>query len=469
MYYFAAEVYLRSGVLDTALVFNWALQNGGKFDPPACREQRERIQKAIDSSRKKITPGVIGKTVKKKHSIVLRSSVGRDKIKLNPVSFIPYNLTFDPEADVDDAGESGVIYLFSKYTARAVRRLFLRLATDADLPLPTKYSYRDSNDTLMARFGVSGGIGDFPETPELQLGYQAQVHLTLKTDNYYRLKFTWAPLNGLFLSTDTELKQVVGEGIAAYSTCLTILKKIPRLPKCSHLAILLKHMYSRTDMYQEKAGVSEALYPFLPVGYVDSIVKGDRFQYYYDKSHLKSFNSVYLNDYWDGQQKMKLIRPYPEHQLNVTLRDAWRFLLPLKIQLDIVNEFTEMVYTKPVEWFEPEEPFEEDIGSIYRDMKLKYAIIHNAADGEYYLNMERSDLYPNSVIKLDHYRKWRFDHVISLSVCLERMFGKIGALYCLAGYMKGFSTIAPGDPIVTFNYGWNLQAGWRKDFSVEKK
>ncbi|HLV30604.1 MAG TPA: hypothetical protein VKY57_03435, partial [Chitinispirillaceae bacterium] len=466
MYYFAAEVFLQSGVFDTALVFNWALQNSGNFDPKTCQEQHNRIQKAIECSRKKKSSRLVDQAGKKKYSIVFRSSAERNKIKLNPVSFIPYAFTYDPHSDIDDAGKSGITCIFSRYTGNPVRRLCIRLAMDADLPLPTKYSFSDTTDTLKGLLGFSGGIGNFPKTPELQIGYQVQVHSTLRTDNFYRLMFTCAPSKTIFLSTDTEIKQVTNEGIVEYRTDLTMLKKMPHLRNCNHFAVQLQHIYSSTDIYQDETGVSSALYPFLPVGYVDSIVNEKRFQYYYDNARLQAFNSVYLNDYWAGQPNMKLIRPYPEHQLNVTLRNAWRFFLPLRIRCDFSNSFTGTFYTKPVEWFEPEELFVEDVGSIYRNMKLKYAIIYNAADGEYYLNMERSDLYPNSVIRLDHYRKWRIDYTLFLSLHLERMIRKIGAIYCFAGYIKGFSTIASGDPIVTFNYGWDLQAGWRMNFSV---
>lgn len=104
MYYFAAEVYLQSGKPDTALVFNWALQNSKKFDTKICSEQRERIQKAINLY---MSSKAAEQIVKRSHFFSIKSFAERNKIKLNKVSFIPYQFVFDPKPDIDDAGGSG--------------------------------------------------------------------------------------------------------------------------------------------------------------------------------------------------------------------------------------------------------------------------------------------------------------------------------------------------------------------------
>lgn len=340
---------------------------------------------------------------------------------------------------------------------------------DFDLPLSTRYSFTDDTDTSKSFFELSGGIGDFPATPELRLGYRVGVHSTFNTDYYYQLMFMCGLSETILLLTNSEIKQTADKSLDEYSTSLTVIKKTLQSSFCNHIALSFQHNFSRTNIYQEEVGVSAVLYPFLPLGYTDSLPESKQIHYYYDNSNSYPFNSVLLSEYWEKQPHLKLLSPHPEHLLNLTIRSAWQFFLPLKIKCDFLPALTGIFYTKKVEWFEPEESFDENAEFILENMQRKYAIIYNMADGKYYLNKERSDLHANSMIRLDHYLKWRFDCVISVSMQLERAMWKNGALYFSAGYLKGFSTIASGDPAATFNYGWNLQTGLKMNFLVRKR
>ena len=468
LYYYVAEIYLRRGSIDTALVFNWALERNGVFDRETCLKQRSRIYRTVGWRKKadSLSSGLTRKGTEQ--SVSLGLSGGRDIMSLAPVSFLPYDLTVTPDPDIDDEGYGRGSYQISYTTGNDIQRLFLRCSIEGDIPLFSRYSFHDSNDTLMGTLEVSGGIGRTPVTPEFQVGYRLRVHETFKKDHFYLVRCTYVPMKTILLGAECTIKQV-REGIDEFGTALTVMKIFPRFRLFRYVSGSFKHYFSRTDVYQEEAGATGTIHPFLPTGFVDSLAHGERFEYYRDEARTIPFNSNFLDEYWNAQPRMKLLRPLPEHNFNLTLKHVWRFRFPGNVQCNVFNSVAGVLYPKPVEWFVPEEPLQGDVGYILRNMYLKYAIIRNGADGSYYLNEERSDLYANSFMKLTHHKKRRIDCYITLSFLFERNIGKLGTIYFSTGYLKGFSTIRPGDPVATFDYGVNLRAGWRGQFSLEKK
>jgi hypothetical protein len=51
---------------------------------------------------------------------------------------------------------------------------------------------------------------------------------------------------------------------------------------------------------------------------------------------------------------------------------------------------------------------------------------------------------------------------------IEKTLHPFGEIYVIFSYIKGFSTLKANDPLVKLNHYWELQAGWKKDFTYAK-
>jgi hypothetical protein len=461
MHYFAAEMYLRSGAYDTALIFNWALEKGGRFDRNSFLDQRVRIFRATGQNRSADSLEALFRK-RTSHTISLTASGARNGMTIGTISIIPQQLSFDPPEDIDDAGQAGCRYTVTRKTGSRIRALFATFNALTDLPVPTRHSFDETNDTLMSTGEIILGAGDFPKTPELRLGYRARVHADFKTDHYVRGTGSFTLGKTGILSAIGELKLIRGQGMDE-SRLETGYLKLQRLRAFRGMfAATLAHHYSRFDLFQDKAGVV-GIYPPLPLGYVDSFSANEPIRYFREKNLKTPFESVFLDEYWQEQPGMKLLQPLPEHDINGSVRASWQSSLPLGCAVTASGYAQGVAFLKKIRWFTTDKP----LMVSPRDMYLKHAIVYNAADGEYYLNTERADLNYSTAgfIKLRYHEKRRMDCYLGGSVRIERGIAAAGKVYFMITGIKGFSTLEPKDPVATFDNGWVMQTGWSKDFS----
>jgi hypothetical protein len=465
MHYFAAEMYLRSGAYDTALIFNWALEKGGRFDRSTFLEQRARIFRGAGWNRSADSVEALFRK-RTLHNISLTASSARNGMTIGPISIIPQQLTFDPSEDIDDAGQAGCRYTITRKTGTRIRALFATFNALADIPVPTRYSFDETNDTIMSTGEIVLGSGDFPATSELRTGYRARVHADFKTDHYVRGTGTFTLGKTGVLSAFGEMKMIRGQGMDESRTETGYLKLQKAGKFFGVFAATLAHHFSRFDLYQDKAGVV-GIYPPLPLGYVDSLVAGQPIRYYREKNLKTPFESVFLDEYWREQPGMKLLQPLPEHDVNGSVRASWQTPLPLGCAVTVSGYAQGIAYLKKIRWYTTEEPLLVSPGYMYE----RHSIVYNTADGGYYLNTERTDLnYPApGFIKLRYHEKRRMDCYLGGSVRFERGVPHAGKVYIMITGMKGFSTVDPKDPVATFDNGWVMQTGWSKDISLESK
>jgi hypothetical protein len=461
MHYFAAEMYLRSGAFDTALIFNWALEKGGRFDRKLYLEQRARIFRTAGGNRSADSLQALYRR-RTRHDVSLSASSARNGMAIGPITFIPQQLTFKPEADIDDAGQAGCRYKITRMTNTRMRTLFAGFEALTDLPVPTRHSFDEANDTIMSSGAVFLGTGEFPATPELRLGYRARVHADFKTDHYTRGTGAFSIGKTGLVSATGEVKLIRGQGMDESRLEMSCMKMQQVWKFKGVFAATLAHHFSRFDLYQDKAGVV-GIYPPLPLGYVDSFATGQPIRYFKDKGLTTPYQSVFLDEYWQEQPGMKLLQPLPEHDINSSVRASWQSPLPLGCALTVSGYAQGVAFLKKIRWYTTEDLLMVSPWDMYK----KHAIVYNAADGIYYLNTERADLnYSTSgFIKLLCHEKRRVDCYLGGSVMFERRIAVAGKVYFMITGIKGFSTLYPKDPVATFDYGWALQGGWSKDFS----
>jgi hypothetical protein len=466
MHYFAAEMYLRSGAFDTALIFNWALERGGRFDRKLYLEQRARIFRAVGGGR--LADSLEALYLRRiRHDISLSASSARNGLLIGPFSFILQQLTIKPETDIDDAGQAGCRYKITRMTNSRLQALFAGCEALTDLPVPTRYSFDEANDTIMGSGAVFLGAGDFPATPELRLGYRARVHTDFKTDHFTRGTATFSIGKTGMVSATGEVKLIRGQGMDESREEMSGMHLLRVWKSKGVLAVTLAHHFSRFDLYQDKAGVI-GLYPALPLGYVDSFSAGQPIHYFREKDLSTLYESDFLNYYWQKQPGMKLLERLPEHDINASIRTSWQLPLPLGIAMTVSGYAQGITFTKKIKWHATDAPLM--VSPWDKDLEY-YAVVYNAADGGYYLNTDNRNLNysESSFLKLRSHEKRRTDCYLGGSVMFERRIAVAGKLYFMITGLKGFSTLDPKDPVATFDRGWGLQGGWSKDFSLGNK
>ncbi len=466
MCYFAAEIYLRSFAPDTALIFNWALEKAGRFKRELCMEQRARIFRFIGL---KHEADSLFALIRKKdqHDAALIASASRSIMSLAPFTLMPINLTLRPDIDIDDIGREALRYKWSRYQDSWLKRTFVMLDVNTDLPVPTRYNFDEESDTLIRSFSFYVGAGNLPSTPECMLGHRIAVHTDNKIDHFDKLSCSFPIGKKRFLTAGQDIKWTSDEGIDDSRTELSLSQLSLTRKYTWFCALSLSHHFSKSDLYQNKLG-SSGVYRLMPLGYTDFNpldTSQPQWRYYRDPDLTVPFKSSMLDEYWAAQPGMRLVT-LPEHDLNAALKSSVQIKLPLKMNLALFNFVQCIWYPKRMQWFSIDDSAKINYYRLYTE----YAVVFNAADGKYYITTERTQLnyIKNSLVELKKHEKTRIDCYISMSVTLEKELGEIGKLYFSTTYVKGLSTLSGTDPIVGLNYCWELQAGWKKDIFYAK-
>jgi hypothetical protein len=275
----------------------------------------------------------------------------------------------------------------------------------------------------MRNLAISLGAGDLPATPELSLGYRARIHSDLKTDHFLKGQASIAIGKTGIFSALHESKLIQQAGIDDARTELSYLRLSKwRIIRHSYGGSLAHH-FSRSDLYQNKVDAS-GLYRPVPLGFVDTLIPGQRYRYFLDRQASNRFESDFLDEYWSTQSGMMLLAPIPEHDLQGSLRSALRCPLPFDIDVSLISSITAIWYTRTIEWYAVDDPIADYPFEVYQ----KYAVIYDRADGKYYLNTNRAELSCPDIApqELRLHAKRRIDCYLSLSTLCEKRFKYIG-------------------------------------------
>jgi hypothetical protein len=475
MCYFAAELYIRSFALDTALAFNRALEIKGRLKRELFIEQRSRIFRMIGWQREADSLAALIRK-KERHDIALNVYASRSVMGLTPLTLAPAQRSFSIPEDIDDIGNGNVSYQWSRHTGSWPKRIFLRLDAASDAMVPTRHSYDEKNDTLVRSIGLAAGAGDFPVTPEFLLGHRMDIHEDGKIDHFSKLSFVYPVGTNRFLAAKHETKWTSDQGIDNSRTEL-LFTQVSHIWKCGQSgSISLSHHFSKSSLYQNKLGTT-GIYKAVPIGYVDNVdsLKIDDY-FRYVKNPLDTarvtLEGFGLNDYWAAQPRLKLVT-VPEHDVNATLSWVFRVSLPFRMDVNLTQSIQGIWFPEKLRWYSFIPINQADFFDIQNLIfNNDYAIVYNTADGKCYLNDARGGAtYAQGRLKeitVIAHEKTRIDCYITVSANLEKALGKIGKFYFSSTYAKGFSTLTKADPVVGLDYYWGIQAGWKKDISFAR-
>ncbi len=467
MSYFAAEMYLRRFELDTALVFNQAIEKSSTFSRELWAEQRARIYRIL--GRTDQADSLISKRKNRlQHDLSFAVSGSRRDMVIGPITFLPQQFTISPGDDYDDLGKSLFRYKLTQLNVPRVRRLSIAADLQSEIPVPTRYSFSEPYDTLMYNAGCQLAAGDGMSIPLIMAAYRARIHNDGKTDHFTSAIVSLAAGKKAVITLGNEEKWIRHQGLDDARTDLgcNLLPRGNRLRRS--VGITLGHHFSRFDLYQDKITSKTGIFDPLPLGFVDTLRTNEDYRYFTDRAcTIKSDFADVPKYYYERQPGMRFLSPLPEHDVNAGLRTSLQAKLPLRVGILLLGSIQGVLFTKKVEWYAADEP----VSVFFDDLYEKCAIIYNAADGCYYLSKDRTQLSysPDQLTPLYRHRKLRSDCYLTLSLVLDREFGRFGKLYFMANGFKGFSTVEATEPVASFNYGWELSAGWKKDLRWVKK
>lgn len=468
MLYFAAELYMRSMALDTALTFNWGVEKSAHLPRSLFLEQRSRIFRLMGWARQADSLlTLIRKKVQLDFSLNLSGS--RNILSLNPIMIPPKSdLIFKPGDIIDDAGRTGIYNKLSLFNNTRLRRFFFILGFNGDFKVPTRYSYTDETDTILRSAAIYTGAGELPFTPELMLGHRWAIHPDSKTDHYEKVLLSFPIKNSGYLSLGHDIKWTKN-GVEDDRTDLqysrfTFHRKLTWLR-----TVAASHHYSNFNQFENKVG-SSGIYTMIPVGFVDSFVLIDTMEqylrYYRDRNNSQLFTGHPIaSEYWDLQPGMRLMIQ-PEHDINLHMKSSLTFSLPFKIGLNVQNAVRCSWYPEKVCWY----TVADSVAINYLKMYKDYAVIVDVSSGKYYLYMERTQksFIKNSLVQLNKHEKTRIDCYLSMMMSLEKEVWKIGTVYFSAQYLKCITSLPEKVPLISLNQNWELQAGWKKDITIAK-
>lgn len=475
MHYFAAEIFLRSGAPDTALTFNWALEKGGHFDRVVYLEQRARIYRSVGWHHAADSVEALYRK-RTLHDIILSVSEARNCMALEQLTILPQQLLLEPPDDIDDAGNGGIRYRWSYYTSGRLKKTFLELDVNTQIPVPSSYSFDDANDTLMRSISVSLGAGELPNTPEFVSSYRARIHDDGKIDHYLKGTLTLIAGKRGLLSAEHQLKLIRNEGVDDARTGLS-LTSIPKGRKIKgSFGLAVEHHFAKLDIYQNQVDVW-GKHNSIPIGFVDSLNYGGHSDFYLDQKCTVPFSSRWrFDEYWKGQPGLQL-HDMPEHDLNAALKSFLQFSMPLRINVNVFSVIQTVWYPESILFFTFDDPiiisdvnsYEEYNEKLYKN----YALIFNTDDGKYYLTNTRQswniDALSLEEVHFRLHKKRRIDCYLSFGMMVERRFKTIGKIYVAATYLKCFSTMNENDPVAILDYMWMVRTGWKMEFSFGRK
>lgn len=466
--YFAAELYMRSMALDTALTFNWGLEKGGTLPRELYLRQRARIFRLMGWNQQ--ADSILSLILnKEQYDCSFNIVASRSILSINPITLPPRtDRVFRIDEAIDDVGGFEIRNRVSHRNNTSFRRIYYMFNMNSDFKIPTKYSFSDENDTAMKSISCYFGAGELPFTPEGMFGHQWALHPDKRIDHYNRLMLSVPFTKKGYISISHTIKWTK-EHICDDQTDFQFSMYMLRRKFSCFTTISAAHHYSRFNQYESQSGTS-GIYSMIPLGYMGSSPTIDtvdtKYRYYHDRKLTQPFDlnsNPFINEYWDQQLLLRLVTQ-PEHDINATLKSAMQFTLPFKINLGINNYIRCSWYPEKVTWFSVGDSIRID----YLEMYKNYAVIFNSTNGTYYLNRARTDkyYYDNSLVEMKKHEKIRLDCYLSMAVNIEKELGRLGRLYFSAQYLKCFSTLPENAPIIHLDQNWELQAGWKKDILI---
>jgi hypothetical protein len=467
MLYFAAELYMYSMALDTALTFNWGLEKGGHLPQELYLGQRARIFRL--KGWKQQADSILSIVRKKEqYNCSFNVYASRSILSINPITIPPkIDRIFRADEIIDDIGGFEVRNKVTHRNNTRFKQSYYMFNLDNDFKIPTRYSLTDGNDTAMRSVSCYFGIGELPLTPEGMFGHRWALHPDKKIDHYDRLLLSFPFTKKGYISTSHNVKWTK-DGICDNQTDLQFSWFTFRRKFSWFKIISAAHHFSRFNQYESQSGSSE-IYSRIPLGYIDSLATKDsaesKYLYYRDRNLTQPFHldtNPIISEYWDKQPLMRLVTQ-PEHDISAILKSTLQFTLPLKINLGISNYIRCSWYPEKICWFS----LDDSITINYLEMYKDYAVVFNSQNGRYYLNRARteSDFHNNSLVELKRHEKTRLDCYLSMTVNIEKEIGRLGELYFITSYVKCFSTLPENSPLISLNQNWELRAGWKKDIS----
>jgi hypothetical protein len=470
MLYLAAETYMRSFVLDTALTFNWGLEKMGHLPADVFLEQRLRIFRMMGLNHKADSiQSVIRK--KERYDLSINVFAFRNILTLNQVMIPPVNKTFyDPDEIVDDAGDIQINQRLYRYYNSWFKRAYAMFNISSDFVVPTRHSFSEDNDTAIKSLSCFIGAGEMPRTPELMVGHRLAIHPDLKIDHYNKVLLSFSLKHNSNVSLGHDVKWTNGQ-VCDNRTDLQFYKILTIRKMFWMPSISAAYHYSKINQYEEDITLYN-LYPKLPVGYIDSRSLSDslvaKSRYYSDKNLSRAFEMDTIifpdDDYWNNQPEIRLF-VQPTKDVSSTLKSSLFLHLPFKTDLNIDSYIRGSWYPEKVSWFS----VKNDSSFInLLNMKKAYAIVFNTSDGKYYLNTNRVDHSPmrNNLVEIKKHEKTRIDCYLSIAISIDKKIGRLGELYFITSYVKCFSTLPEISPLISLNQNWELRAGWKKDISI---
>jgi hypothetical protein len=176
MHYFAAELFLAQGAVDTALIFNMVLERNGNINRSLYLKQRAKILRKVGLVRAADSLLALCST-SGRHDIEVFSSVTRSGLSINGLTIMPQHYSLKPaDLDIDDGGSGGISYTWSTWSIPKIEKLSLHADVHGEFPVPTRNSYNKTYDTIMRGAGCGVQIGEFPKTTELSFAYKLRFH-----------------------------------------------------------------------------------------------------------------------------------------------------------------------------------------------------------------------------------------------------------------------------------------------------
>jgi len=382
----------------------------------------------------------------------------RTNVALQKFLLAPVNYTIVPDNDIDDMGWLGLTYKFEGRSDGKYNKLFALFDFNTALPLPTRYSFDEKSDTLLRALTAYLAIPWFPQWIRAISGYRLAIHDDGKLDHFNRAQIFIFLRNGWYFNTMHESKWIKGPKLDETTEYLTTAYLAKKRRFVMQLETGLSHHFDQ-----------EYLSKKIIVGYIDTIdlksKNEQKYKYFRDKTLQIPFDSPFFDEYWNNQPGFRMIS-IPEHSFSLLLKTNLQIPVKKLFFCRFKGEIRGTLFPSTVKWYTyglMHEQFENFSYDYFSDDFLVY----HAGDGKYYLHDDPTSHNYNSnnltEIQLNYQHKKRIECFFLFDLLVEREFKHFGALYCSMMMIKNFSTMDEYCPIPSFDYIWELRAGWRKE------